>query len=158
MPIYFYNGVMLIKPAGIAMDPSCCCGGCYCIRNLPDKLYLTVDFCDVTTIELDLYDTVISSDGNSCIKFYSGSGLFGQGPGIGFFRVAVGADTDPASFFLKYCSDGCTTGECFNPTDLTTWTDFNNAACEPVFGDFNAVAPPSACGSCTDPWSLTLTQ
>lgn len=158
MPIYFYNGVMLIKPAGIAMDQSCCCGGCYCIRSLPDKLYLTIDFCGVNTIELDLYDTVISPDGNSCLKLYSGSGIFGAGPGTGFFRVAAGADSDPASFFLKYCFDGCTTGECFDPTNIPTWPDFNNISCEPLYGEDDSVAPPSACGSCVDPWTLTITQ
>jgi hypothetical protein len=159
MPIMFNNGVLLIKPAGVAMDPACCCGAkCYCIQRLPDTLYLTVDFCGVNVIELTLYDEFVSSNENSCIKYYSGSGTFGAGPGIGFFRVAIGADSDPASFFLKYCFDGCTTGECTDPTNIASWASFNSIDCEPLYGDWTSGAPPGACGSCTDPWTLVITE
>lgn len=44
MPIYFYNGSILIKPQGIAMDKSCCCGPpSGTCEGIPSKLFLTVD-------------------------------------------------------------------------------------------------------------------
>jgi len=159
MALYFHNGSLLIRNGGIAMASNCCCGcRCDCVRDAPDTLYLTVDWCDTSTITLTKYYESYAVDDSSCEKRYSGSGVFGQGPGVGFFRVRILADCN-GLIDIRYCFDGCTTGDCSGiDNDPSQWTEFTQVDCDPVYGVKSSAAPPGACGSCMTGYTLTLSE
>lgn len=108
-----------------------------------------------------MYFEQYSQNNEICEKRYSGSGTFGAS-GTAFFRVSVLSQCHedpeiPEEFYIRYCFDGCTTGECSVPiTDISTWTLMDETVCSPLYGEHYAAAPPSACGACMEGYSLSV--
>lgn len=152
MALYFYNGLPLFRNGGWAANANCCCNLCTCVPDLPDILYLSVAWCgDTSVIQLDLYLTDV--EGDNCEKRYSGSGDFGAG-GPAFFRVSVLESAGVLQ--IRYCFDGCTTGEC-DPSvvsNVALWTSFANISCNPLYGDY--YADYANCGICMGDPAFTL--
>lgn len=159
-----YNGLPLKVNGGPAATVDCCCGciGCVCVHSLPDTIYMNVTWCSVpSSIALDIYYYYTSPLGDFCEKRYSGTGSFGAG-GPAFFRVSVISNCDEdgnSYFYLRYCFDGCTTGECSaDPNDVATWTLMSNSTCDPLYGEGASAAPPGACGMCMEGYTLTVSE
>ena len=171
------TGTILFRNNGIAMDPACCCGctDCGCVSRLPDTLYLTVEWCGISTINLLKTESITLDGGATCRKCFEGDGVFGGGPGIAIVRLfiesACSVDAEGAvSYTYSYalCLDLCVGASpclpdpCTDPKPVppaNDWfTPFSSFTCEPLYGEYIITAPPSACGSCMDSPILILTD
>lgn len=167
MTFFTNNGKWLAGPnGGLAGSASCCCDQvCPCCRNLPSVLHATVEWCGTNSFELN----EVSRDclrGPPCLRIWRGSGRWGgvgNNDGIVEFACESSAGGDSLTWYARH--DACLGFGIYDqacPTEgaIAGWATFFRSTnpCPTLFLE-QTNAPPSSCGtSCTDPFTLTITE